>query len=117
MNCFITDLPRSLKDIRREGKEIHVLKTKYNALLLVATDNLEAEFLYSLRLAISANGSILLKLDVELELQDGITAAEVLNYCARDCTYAVYYKPLKLYFIDITSDLHSLNIYFCTLVG
>lgn len=66
MTCVNEDPSRRLKCVGRGGKELHVLKTRYNALLPVGTANLQAECLTSPRSALSTDSVMLLNLDSEL---------------------------------------------------
>lgn len=55
MNCFIEDLHQRLKVVGSGSKEPHLRKTIFNALLLMATANIKAEFLYSLQRSLPAD--------------------------------------------------------------
>lgn len=68
MSCVIEDLQRGLKGIGRGGKEPHVLKKRYSALVQVATENLHAKCMASPRRSISISGSLFLRLDAELQV-------------------------------------------------
>lgn len=84
MTYFIENPHRYLKDVGRGSKEPHVLKTRYNALLPISIDNLQAEFINALRPELSADGSRSLQLDAELELKDEYTADKSLDSGARE---------------------------------
>lgn len=68
MNFVIEDMSPRLKGVCIGGTEPHVLKAWYNAPLPVATANLQAGFLTSLRLALSTEKQMLLQLDSELQV-------------------------------------------------
>lgn len=91
--CSFEDLHRRLKGVGGGIKEPYVLKTRYNALIPVATANIPAEFLYSLRSAISADDPRSLNLDAMFESQDGRTACETMENYAMDFAVDVYFKP------------------------
>lgn len=76
MTCFIKDMHRHFKSMGRAGKEPHVLKARYNVLLPVDKANVQAEYPFSLRRTLSADGARSSVFDGELELGNGRIAAE-----------------------------------------
>lgn len=93
MTFVIEDRSRRFKGVGSGGKEQHVLKTRFNALLPVATRNLQSECLTSLRRALSTDGVLLLKLDSNLKVHDGSTTAYILVNKRRKLIVQVYYLP------------------------
>lgn len=67
MTCFIEDLERYFKGVRRGGREPHVRKTRYNELLPVASANIQAEGLPCLRRALSTAIDYVVQLQTELQ--------------------------------------------------
>lgn len=90
MTPFIETLYRLLEGVGLGDNEPQVPKSRYIALLPVATANLQQECLYSLLRALSADSSLALDLEAELELQNGRIAAETLEKFPRKFTVAEY---------------------------
>lgn len=83
MTTVIKDLQRLLQCVGRVGKETLFLKTRYTELLPVATANLQAEYLTSLRRASSAKDDRVLQLQNELYVDDATSSEQVLGKTRR----------------------------------
>ena len=110
MTCVIEDLRRRLKGVSRGGREPHVLKTRYIALLPNATANLQRECLRALRRSLSYDDATLQRLHGELQVRDGVGRDHMLNNDGRKFTIAIYYRPNKLYYIAIKPKVFAINI-------
>lgn len=79
-----------------------MLKSRYNILLPVSTEKLQAECLSCLRQDLPTDGNILLQINMELKVYDGTSREQVLENKRLKFTVAVYYEPRKLYYLAVT---------------
>ena len=110
MTSVIEDMQRRLRGIGRGGREPRVLKSRYNALLPVATANVQAEMVDMLRASLRTQVSSLQLLDEELNIRAADSEEEVLYNDDRRFTVAVYYRPRKVYYIAIQPDVFQAHI-------
>ena len=103
MTAVIEYMRRRLSGVQRGGREPYVLKTRYDALLPVATANLQKECVTHMRRSLSTDGQKLVQFDYELQVYDEPTAVERLDNVNREYTIALYYRPSKLYYFMIST--------------